>query len=42
MARPTKGDTAPEARSPTESPATTVESGQPVAAAMGFARTAGR
>jgi hypothetical protein len=42
IARPTPGETRLAARSPSERPPTTKGSGQPVSAAMGFARTAGR
>jgi hypothetical protein len=42
MARPTAGETRPPARSPSESPPITNDSGQPVSAAIGFASTAGR
>jgi hypothetical protein len=42
IARPTRGEIVPAARSPSETPPTTRESGQPVSAAIGFASTASR
>ena len=42
MARPTRGETKAATRSPSERPPTTQDSGQPVSAATGSARTAGR